>query len=97
MNIKDDCFFTIIICAYNEEKHLSKSVDSILKQTFENFEVIIVDDGSTDRTIQICRHYHNKDKRVRFFQRSNHGLLQSRIYGVSHSIGKYIMFCDADD
>ena len=97
MNIKDDCFFTIIICAYNEENHLSKSVDSILKQTFENFEVIIVDDGSTDRTIQICRQYHNKDKRVRYFQRSNHGLFQSRIFGASHSIGKYIMFCDADD
>ena len=48
MNIKDDCFFTIIICAYNEENHLSKSVDSILKQTFENFEVIIV--ISTEQT-----------------------------------------------
>lgn len=97
INEKEKCFFSIIICAYNEENHLAKSLNSILKQTFRNFEVIIVDDGSTDRTIQICRHYHNKDNRVCYYQRSNHGLFQSRIYGVSRSIGKYIMFCDADD
>lgn len=88
---------SIIIPVYNTEKYLSECVESILSQTFEDFEVILVDDGSTDNSWKICCEYQNKDKRVRAFHKENSGVSATRNFGLEHAEGEYISFCDSDD
>lgn len=90
-------FFSVIIPIYNAAKYLSQCLDSILKQTYTNFEVLLVDDGSTDDSSNICFTYISKDKRFRYIKKENGGAYQTRIYGTERICGKYIMFCDADD
>ncbi|MGM9850499.1 MAG: glycosyltransferase family 2 protein [Bacilli bacterium] len=86
---------TIIVNAYNEEKHIKKCVDSILNQTYKNIEILIINDGSTDNTLNIIKKY--KDKRIRVISTENKGLSLSRNVGLDNSNGKYIYFLDADD
>lgn len=90
-------FFSIVIPIYNAEKYLKNCIKSILCQSFEDFELILVDDGSTDSSSEICKKFESKDSRIKFFRKPNGGCLQTRIYGVEKSSGKYILFCDADD
>lgn len=90
-------FFSVIIPIYNAEKYLSQCLNSILKQTYTNFEVLLVDDGSTDDSSNICLSYSSKDKRFRYIKKDNGGAYQTRIYGAERTYGEYIMFCDADD
>ena len=90
-------FFSIVVPIYNAEKYLKKCIKSILCQKFENFELILVDDGSTDSSPAICKNFANKDSRIKYFRKVNGGSLQSRVYGAEKSLGKYIFFCDADD
>lgn len=88
---------SIVVPVYNAEKYLKHCIDSILKQTFQNYEVIIVDDGSTDNSCTIAKQYAEKDSRVKLFSQTNGGPLKARIYGMLQSGGEYFTFCDSDD
>ncbi|MBR3116900.1 MAG: glycosyltransferase family 2 protein [Bacilli bacterium] len=88
---------SIIIPVYNVEKYLKKCLDSVLNQTYKNFEVICINDGSTDNSLNILSKYAKKDKRIKYFSRSNKGLLYTRLDGIKKSNGKYIIFLDSDD
>ena len=89
--------YSFIIPVYNTEKYLQECLDSILGQSYTDFEVIIVDDGSTDSSAEICRNYLEKDKRVRFKQITNGGPARIRNIGIKESVGDYIWFIDSDD
>lgn len=88
---------SVIVAVYNAENYLNRAVDSILNQTYKNIEVILVDDGSTDRSAQICDDYVMADNRVRVIHKGNGGLCSSRNAGIESSNGKYITFVDNDD
>lgn len=93
----ENIWLTIIIPIFNAEKHLHKCLDSIISQSFGNYEVIMVDDGSTDKSSDICRKYSSKDNRFKYFRTENQGVLAARIYGAKLVNGKYFTYCDADD
>lgn len=88
---------SIIVPAYNVEKYLNKCVDSILKQSFTDFELLLVDDGSTDKTPLLCDEYAQSDKRIKCFHKENGGLSDARNYGIEHISGEYVTFVDGDD
>ena len=88
---------SIIIPIFNGEKYLKECVDSVLAQDHSNIEVILVDDGSTDSTADICRAYALQDARVRLIQQENGGLSKARNTGLDAANGDWIMFVDADD
>ncbi len=90
-------FFTVIVPIYNVEKYLEKCIDSILNQTFTDFEVLLVDDGSTDRCPQICDDFRRKDHRVRVIHKANRGLVSARNAGIFPARGDYITYVDGDD
>ena len=88
---------SVIVPIYNMENYLKRCVESILNQTYTNLEIILVDDGSTDSSLEICRYFENKDKRVRVYTKENRGLSASRNFGVERATGVYIGFVDSDD
>lgn len=88
---------SIIVPVYNVEKYLDKCIVSILNQDYEDFELILVNDGSTDRCIEICNKYLSKDKRIVLINKSNGGLSSARNAGLDIARGKYIGFVDSDD
>lgn len=88
---------SIIVPIYNAEKTLEKCIESILKQTFKNFELILVNDGSTDKSLVICNRYSNKDKRIRIIDKKNEGAIPTRKRGIKESKSEYVTFIDADD
>lgn len=88
---------SIILPVYNSGKYLNSAIDSILNQSFENFELIIIDDGSTDMSYNICLDYEKKDKRVHVFHQKNKGICSARNLGIMKAKGDYIAFCDHDD
>ena len=88
-------FFSVIIPAYNREIFLKKSVDSVLAQTFMDFELIIIDDGSTDNTPEVISSY--KDKRLIHIQQQNSGVSNARNKGLTNAKGSFIAFLDSDD
>ncbi|WP_300080092.1 glycosyltransferase family 2 protein [uncultured Thomasclavelia sp.] len=90
-------FFSIIVPVYNVEKYLRECVDSILKQNFYDFELILVDDGSKDKSPQICDEYARNDNRVTVLHQKNLGQSIARNNGVKISKGEYIIFLDSDD
>lgn len=88
---------SIILTVYNKKKYLEKCVDSILNQRFKSFELIIVDDGSTDGSSEIIDNYANSDKRVRVLHKKNEGVSSARNDAIDMAVGDYIQFVDADD
>lgn len=88
---------SIIIPAYNVECYISICINSILSQTYNNFEVIIINDGSTDKTGEICKKYALKDSRIKLFYQENKGVSAARNFGIEKASGNYIIFIDADD
>lgn len=88
---------SIIMPLYNAEKYLSSAIESILHQTYFNFELIIIDDGSSDGSAEICKEYVPKDSRVRYYFEENSGICAARNLGLSYVNGEYIAFCDDDD
>lgn len=88
---------SVIVPIYKTEKYLEKCVHSILNQVFENFELILVDDGSPDDCPRMCDEYARVDKRIRVIHKENGGLVSARIAGVNSASGKYITFVDSDD
>lgn len=89
--------FSIIVPIYKVEKYLNKCVDSVLCQTFVDFELILVDDGSPDKCGQICDNYKRTDSRIRVVHKDNGGLSSARNAGLDTAAGKYIVFLDSDD
>lgn len=88
---------SVIVPVYKAEKYLHKCVDSLLAQTFTDFEVLLVDDGSPDRSGEICDGYAARDSRVRVFHKENGGVSSARNMGLDNARGEYIVFLDADD
>ena len=88
---------SIIIPVYNAKPCFQKCIDSILNQTFRNFEVIIVDDGSTDGSDLICDEYAAKDNRIKVFHRENSGVSATRNFALENAVGEFVAFIDADD
>lgn len=88
---------SIIVPVYNVEEYLRECVDSILLQTFKNFELILVDDGSTDNSPAICDEYQTKDSRVKVIHKVNGGVSSARNSALSQAQGKWITFIDSDD
>ena len=88
---------SIIVPIYNVEKYLNKCVESILKQTYDNLEIILVDDGSLDNCGNICDEYAKKDSRIIVLHKTNGGLSDARNKGINIAKGKYIGFVDSDD
>ena len=88
---------SIIVPVYQVEKYIRQCVDSILAQTFTDFELILVDDGSKDKSGQICDEYARMDKRVKVIHKENGGLSDARNKGMDQAVGNYFMFIDSDD
>jgi len=88
---------SVIIPAYNVEKYLTKCIESLINQTYTNLEIVLVDDGSTDNTPQICDKYAQKDKRIKVIHKQNGGQSEARNFALDVVNGKYITFLDSDD
>lgn len=88
---------SIIIPVYNVEKYINECLDSILSQSYGNYEVILVDDGSSDSSPDICRQYCDKDRRFIYLRKENGGASSARNYGLRIAKGEYIYFVDSDD
>ena len=88
---------SIVVPMYNSEKYISRCLESILQQTFFDFEIILVDDGSTDATAQICRSYVDKDARISYYYQENAGPDYARKKGIEEAAGTFLVFVDADD
>lgn len=88
---------SIIVPVYNVEKYLSNCIDSILKQTYKNIEVIIINDGSIDSSGNICDEYAKKDRRIKVIQQKNSGVSATRNIGIDIATGEYMQFVDSDD
>ena len=88
---------SVIVPVYNVEEYLKQCLDSILEQTFSNYEVILVNDGSTDSSGLICQEYAENDTRIRYFEKENGGLSDARNYGIEQAQGEYLTFVDSDD
>ncbi|VOB64822.1 glycosyl transferase family protein [Streptococcus pneumoniae] len=92
-----DELISIIVPIYNVEKYLRQCLDSIQKQTYPNFECIMVNDGSPDHSSKICEEFVEKDSRFKYFEKTNGGLSSARNLGIECSGGAYITFVDSDD
>ena len=88
---------SVIVPVYNVEKYLSRCIESILSQTFTDFELLLIDDGSTDRSGEICDEYAKKDTRIRVFHKENSGVSAARNLGLDNAKGEWISFVDSDD
>lgn len=88
---------SIIIPVYNAERYIEKTINSILNQSFKDIEIVIVNDGSTDNSHNICADYAVKDSRIKYFKRENKGVSAARNYGIDAAKGDWIAFVDADD
>lgn len=88
---------SIIIPVYNVENYVAKCIESVIQQTYQNLEIIIIDDGSTDNGYQICEQYAKEDKRITLIHQENGGLSYTRNKGIKLAKGRYIGFVDSDD
>ncbi len=88
---------SIIVPVYNAQAYLHKCIDSLLSQSFQDFEIILVNDGAKDNSGSICDEYAAKDNRIKVIHKENGGVSTARNCGLDNATGKYIMFCDSDD
>lgn len=88
---------SIIVPIYNVENYLQQCLDSIQDQTYQNFECLLINDGSPDNSANICREYVDKDSRFKYFEKENGGVSSARNLGIERSEGAYITFIDSDD
>lgn len=89
--------FSIIMPVYNVEKYVAQSIESVIKQSYKNWELIIVNDGSTDNSLRICNEYIERDNRIELINKKNSGLSDARNEGLKKSKGEYVIFLDSDD
>jgi glycosyltransferase involved in cell wall biosynthesis len=95
--VEPKLFFSVIVPTYNRSEHLGKSLSTILEQKFREFEVVVVDDGSTDNTREIVEGISSHDRRVKYFHKQNEERSIARNFGISKAGGKYVAFLDSDD
>ena len=95
--MKDFDKVSVIVPVYNAEKYLCKCVDSIVAQTYPNLEILLIDDGSTDKSPEICDEYQERNKIIKVIHKKNGGVSSARNVGIEISTGKYVCFIDADD
>ena len=88
---------SIIVPVYNAEKYIGRCLDSILCQTFSDIEIIVIDDGSSDKSLKICREYELKDKRIKVVAQENKGVSYTRNKGIKLAKGEFVQFVDSDD
>lgn len=88
---------SIIIPIYNVEMYIKECIDSVLMQTYQNFEILLIDDGSTDSSGKLCDEIALTDFRIKVFHKSNGGSASARNYGMEKAVGEYIIFLDSDD
>jgi len=88
---------SVIVPVFNSEKYIAKCIESILAQTYADWELILVDDGSTDNSLRIIREYESKDNRIRVFCQNHAGAGMARNLGIKNATGEYIVFVDSDD
>lgn len=88
---------SVIVPVYNVEQYLRQCLDSILNQTYQEIEVLLINDGSTDTSDEICREYAERDNRIRYFVKENGGLSDARNYALDRATGEYVTFVDSDD
>lgn len=95
---KNGVMFSILVPVYNVEEYIKDCVDSLISQTFSDYEIILVDDGSTDKSGLICDEYKNKyPNLIRVYHNDNQGLFLTRLFGIERALGKYFLFVDSDD
>lgn len=94
---KDNSLISVLLPVYNAEGFIAKSIESILDQSYKNFELIIINDGSTDKSLKICEEFKQKDDRIILLSKQNEGLTKALNFGIQHSSGYYIARQDADD
>lgn len=95
--MKRDILFSVIIPIYNSEKYISKTIDSVLSQDYTRFELILIDDGSSDNSYNIINEYLKIDDRITYVKKTNSGASETRNYGLKYAKGSYIFFLDSDD
>ena len=88
---------SVIIPVYNTEKYLKECVESVLAQTYHNLEILLINDGATDLSPQICESYAKQDARIKLIQKENGGLSDTRNTGIKQCSGDYVLFLDSDD
>ena len=88
---------SVILPVYNTKYYLEDSIGSVIDQTFEDFELICVNDGSSDGSLEVLQEWERKDQRIRVFSQENKGLSSARNLGFKHATGKYVYFLDSDD
>lgn len=88
---------SIIVPIYNVEKYLEECIESIINQTYKNIEIILIDDGSTDKSGEICDKYSKKDSRIKTIHQENKGIAETRNVGLKYATGEYIAWVDSDD
>lgn len=93
----DNPKISVIVPVYNVEEFLPRCVESVLCQTYDNYEMILVDDGSTDSSSDICDLYAQKNDKIKVYHKPNSGLADARNFGLEHSVGDYVLFLDSDD
>lgn len=89
--------FSIIVPVFNVENYLKECINSLLNQTFDDYEIILVDDGSTDKSGILCDDYAEKFDKIKVFHKKNGGLSEARNYGIDNAKGEYLIFVDSDD
>lgn len=88
---------SVIVPVYNVEKYVRECIESLIHQTYKELEIILINDGSKDNSLDICKEYEKKDNRIKVIDKENQGVSVTRNLGIKKSNGKYIMFIDADD
>lgn len=91
------CLISIIVPCYNVEDHVSRAIKSILDQTYTKTEILLINDGSTDKTLEIIEKFQNQDTRIRVFNQENQGLSSARNVGLDNAKGDFLYFMDSDD
>ena len=97
MNSDNNILVSVIVPVYKAEKYIGACIESVIKQNFHKWELILVDDGSPDKSGEICEKYVKKDARIKVLHQSNSGVAHARNEGLKVAKGKYISFVDADD
>lgn len=94
---KKNIKFSVIVPVFNVEAYLNQCIESVISQSFPHFELILVNDGSTDSSGDICNYYCKKDKRIKVIHQSNQGHIMARMNGIKSAMGEFILFLDSDD
>ena len=95
--MKNNPLVTVIVPVYNCEKYIARCIESVINQTYSNIELIIVNDGSTDHTNEICENYNKKYQNIKLINQKNQGVSIARNNALNISLGQYIQFTDSDD